>query len=266
MNKIPFALVGIILILTSCSRHSQVSCPSFKDDHNDISWSYHFPKAGKKKSNQAQIRSPQAEEGENGIREHARPDLLNTRPASAELYTSAEASAIFVTRSFNLPTKDTRQKFIKKGLAKPISLPGRISSMKKHFDQAFQNSPDIDPSKNRTRLNSISEKIPLKYNHSNWSVPGKSKMKFLEPDERKTNKMALAGFLLTMAGLLFTIIFLPQLGLFLVTVGMVFCLIGLIQILSNKKKWSGIKLAVAGLVIGSLLILGIIILIALYLG
>lgn len=136
--------------------------------------------------------------------------------------------------------------------------------MKKHFDQAFQNSPVIDPSKNRTRLNSISEKIHLKFNHSNWSVSGKPK--FNEPDERKTNKMALAGFLLTMVGLLFTIIFLPQLGLFLVTVGMVFCLIGLIQILSNKKKWSGIKLAVAGLVIGSLLILGIIILIALYLG
>jgi ABC-type phosphate transport system permease subunit len=91
-------------------------------------------------------------------------------------------------------------------------------------------------------------------------------MKSQEPDERKTNKMALAGFLLTMAGFLFTIILLPELGLFLVALGMVFCVIGLIQILSNKKKWSGIKLAVAGLVIGTLLILGIIILIALYLG
>ncbi len=96
MKKLLFALLGFVVILSSCSKHAQVSCPSFKDSHKDISWSFEFPKAHKKKSTKSYVGSRNLAANEAVSREDVNLDLLTTRPASSSLYASTEPGLVSV--------------------------------------------------------------------------------------------------------------------------------------------------------------------------
>lgn len=60
MQKLVLFSIGFMLLLGSCSKHSQVSCPSFKDRHQSASWSFDFPKT-KKKSTKLYVRKSDPE-------------------------------------------------------------------------------------------------------------------------------------------------------------------------------------------------------------
>ena len=78
------------------------------------------------------------------------------------------------------------------------------------------------------------------------------------PEDQKTNGMALAGFICSLAGLL---IFGVVLGL----LGIIFSAIGLGKIAKDSSKWKGKGMAIAGLIVGVIDIVVWIILLALIL-
>lgn len=118
MKKLLFALLGAVIVLSSCSKHSQVSCPSFKDSHRDISWSFELPKSPKKKSHKAQVSNRNLASVDNSVREDVSLDLLTTRPANSDLYASTEPGLISVPEVTPVTTDNKTEQAVRKSSGK----------------------------------------------------------------------------------------------------------------------------------------------------